>query len=148
VNTVNALHVAAAHGIRVDQIHLDSQGVFAEQLEIRATTDAGETRVAGALLGETHPRIVRIDDFRVDMIPKGTLLVLKNQDVPGVIGRVGTVLGNAGINIAGYHQSRVDAGGDALAIVSVDSRVEPAVLEALGALPEVHFLRQVQLDRA
>jgi D-3-phosphoglycerate dehydrogenase len=148
VNTVNALHVAAAHSIRVDQIHLDSRGVFAEQLEVRATTDAGETRVAGALLGESHPRIVRIDDFRVDMVPRGTLLVLHNQDVPGVIGRVGTVLGNAGINIAGYHQSRLDAGGDALAIVSVDTRLDASVLDALGRLPEVHKIRQVQLDRA
>ena len=148
VNTVNALHVASAHGIRVDQIRLDSRDVFAEQLEVRATTDGGETRVAGALLGESHPRIVRIDDFEVDMVPRGTLLVLRNQDVPGVIGRVGTVLGNAGINIAGYHQSRLDAGGDALAVVNLDGRVEPAVLEALGALSEVHSVRQVQLDRS
>jgi D-3-phosphoglycerate dehydrogenase len=147
VNTVNALHVAAAHGIRVDQIHLDSRGVFAEQLEVRATTDAGETRVAGALLGESHPRIVRINEFRVDMVPRGTLLVLQNQDVPGVIGRVGTLLGNAGVNIAGYHQSRLDAGGDALAVVSVDTKVDAAVIDALGALPEVHKVRQVQLDR-
>jgi D-3-phosphoglycerate dehydrogenase len=147
VNTVNALHVAAAHGIRVDQIHLDSRGVFAEQLEVRATTDAGETRVAGALLGESHPRIVRINDFRVDMVPRGTLLVLQNQDVPGVIGRVGTLLGNAGVNIAGYHQSRLDAGGDALAVVSVDTKVDAAVIDALGALPEVHKVRQVQLSR-
>ena len=148
VNTVNALHVASAHGIRVDQIRLDSRDVFAEQLEVRATTDGGETRVAGALLGESHPRIVRIDDFRVDMVPRGTLLVLRNQDVPGVIGRVGTVLGNAGVNIAGYHQARLDVGGDALAVVNVDVRVDPAVLEALGALPEVHSVRQVQLDRS
>jgi D-3-phosphoglycerate dehydrogenase len=148
VNTVNALHVAAAHGIRVDQIQLDSRGVYAEQLEIRATTDVGETRVAGALLGEAHPRIVRIDDFRVDMAPRGTLLVLHNQDVPGVIGSVGTVLGNAGVNIAGYHQARVDAGGDALAVVNVDARVDSAVLDALGRIPEVHRVRQVQLDRA
>jgi D-3-phosphoglycerate dehydrogenase / 2-oxoglutarate reductase len=147
VNTVNALHVAAAHGIRVDQIHLDSRGVFAEQLEIRATTDAGETRVAGALLGEAHPRIVRIDDFRVDMVPKGTLLVLRNLDVPGVIGRVGTVLGDAGINIAGYHQSRLDAGGDALAVVSLDARVDSAILDTLQALDEIRSVRQVQLDR-
>jgi D-3-phosphoglycerate dehydrogenase len=147
VNTVNALHVAAAHGIRVDQIHLDSRGAFAEQIEIRVTTDAGETRVAGALLGDSHPRIMGIDDFRVDMPPRGTLLVLRNQDVPGVIGRVGTVLGDAGINIAGYHQSRLDAGGDALAVVNVDGRVNPAVLESLGRLPEIHSVKQVQLDR-
>jgi D-3-phosphoglycerate dehydrogenase len=148
VNTVNALHVAAAHSIRVDQIHLDSRGVFAEQLEVRATTDAGETRVAGALLGESHPRIVRIDDFRVDMVPRGTLLVLRNQDVPGVIGRVGTVLGNAGINIGGYHQSRLDVGGDALAIVSIDGRVDASVLESLRALPEIRSVKQVHLDRS
>jgi D-3-phosphoglycerate dehydrogenase len=147
VNTVNALHVAAAHGIRVDQIQLDARGAYAEQLEIRATTDAGETRVAGALLGDAHPRIVRIDDFRVDMAPRGTLLVLHNQDVPGVIGSVGTALGKAGVNIAGYHQSRVDAGGDALAVVNVDARVDNAVLDALGRIPEVHRVRQVQLDR-
>jgi D-3-phosphoglycerate dehydrogenase len=147
VNTVNALHVASAHGIRVDQIQLDPRDSFAEQLEIRAATDAGETRVAGALLGEAHPRIIRIDDFRVDMAPHGTLLVLRNQDVPGVIGRVGSLLGNAGINIAGYHQARLDVGGEALAVVNVDVRVGASILDALGALPEVHSVRQVRLDR-
>ena len=148
VNTVNALHVATAHGIRVDQIQLDSRGAFAEQIEIRATTDAGDTRVIGALLGDAHPRITGIDDFRVDMAPHGTLLILRHQDVPGVIGRVGTLLGDAGINIAGYHQSRVDAGGDALAVVNVDGRLDSAVLETLGSLPEIHYVRQVQLGRA
>ena len=148
VNTVNALHVAAAHHVRVDQIHLDSRVGVPEQLEVRGTTDSGETRVAGALLGESHARIVRIDDFRVDMAPRGTLLVLRNQDVPGVIGQVGTLLGNAGINIAGYHQSRLDAGGDALAVVNLDARVDPAILDALGKLPEIHSVRQVQLERA
>lgn len=148
VNTVNALHLAGAHGIRVDQTRLDSRGVFAEQLEIRAITEVGETRVAGALLGEAHPRIVRIDDFQVDMLPRGTVLVLRNQDVPGVIGRVGTVLGDAGINIAGYHQSRLDAGGDALAVISVDGRVEAAVLDALRAFPEIRNVKQVELDHA
>ena len=147
VNTVNALHVAAAHQVRVEQIQLDPRDAFAEQIEVRATTDAGETRVAGALLGDSHARIVRIDDFRVDVPPRGTLLVLRNHDVPGVIGRVGTMLGNAGINIAGYHQSRLDAGGDALAVVNLDERVDPAVLDALGGLPEVKSVRQVQLDQ-
>jgi D-3-phosphoglycerate dehydrogenase len=147
VNTVNALHLAAAHGIRVDQIQGDPRAAFAEQLEIRATTDAGETRVAGALLGASHARVVVIDDFRVDMVPRGTLLVLRNQDVPGVIGRVGTVLGNAGINIGGYHQARLDVGGDALAVVSVDGRVDATVIDALRALPEVRSVRQVNLER-
>jgi D-3-phosphoglycerate dehydrogenase len=148
VNTVNALHLAAAHGIRVDQIRLDPRGSFAEQVEIRASTDASETRVAGALLGESHPRIVLIDEFRVDMVPRGTLLVLRNQDVPGVIGRVGTVLGDAGINIGGYHQSRLDVGGDALAVVSIDGRLDASVVDQLQALPEVRSVRQVHLERS
>jgi D-3-phosphoglycerate dehydrogenase len=58
------------------------------------------------------------------------------------------LLGNAGINIAGYHQARLGAGGDALAVVSLDTRVDAGVLDALGALPEVHSVRQVQLDPA
>ena len=147
VNTVNALHVAAAHGIRVDQIQLDPRDGFAEQLEVRATTDAGETRVSGALLGDAHPRIIRIDDFRVDMAPRGTVLILRNQDVPGVIGRVGSLLGDAGINIAGYHQARLDAGGDALAVVNVDARIDASIIDALGRVPEVRSVRQVRLDR-
>jgi len=147
VNTVNALHVASAHGIRVDQIQLDRRDGFAEHLEVRAETDTGETRVAGALLGDAYPRLVRIDDFRVDMAPQGTLLILRNQDVPGVIGRVGSLLGDAGINIAGYHQSRLDVGGDALAVVKVDARIDSSIVDALGALPEVHSVRQVRLDR-
>ena len=147
VNTVNALHVASAHGIRVDQIQLDRRDGFAEHLEVRAETDTGETRVAGALFGDAYPRLVRIDDFRVDMAPQGTLLILRNQDVPGVIGRVGSLLGNAGINIAGYHQSRLDIGGDALAVVKVDTRIDSSLVDALGALPEVHSVRQVRLDR-
>ena len=135
VNTVNALHVAAAHGIRVDQIHLDSRGVFAEQLEIRATTDAGETRVAGALLGESHPRIVRIDDFRVDMVPRGTLLVLRNQDVPGVIGSVGTCWAMpASTSPATTSRASMRAVTRSRSSASMRGWM-PSVLEALGRMP-------------
>jgi D-3-phosphoglycerate dehydrogenase len=73
------------------------------------------------------------------------LVVLRNRDVPGVIGRVGTLLGNAGINIAGYHQARVAAGGDALAAISVDARLPGPVLESLRALPEVKSVAMVDL---
>jgi D-3-phosphoglycerate dehydrogenase len=66
--------------------------------------------------------------------------------VPGVIGRVGSFLGTAGINIAEYHQARLSAGGEALAAISVDSRLGPQVLAALRQLPEVLDARQVELD--
>ncbi|MGH7443229.1 MAG: ACT domain-containing protein, partial [Longimicrobiales bacterium] len=83
--------------------------------------------------------------FRVVVHPSGTLLVIRNRDVPGVIGRVGTVLGAAAINIAEYHQARLQAGGEALAAVSVDGRIADAAMAELRALPDVLDARQVEL---
>jgi len=82
----------------------------------------------------------------VDIQPRGTIVVLRNRDVPGVIGRVGTVLGDSGINIGEYHQARLEAGGEALAAITVDGKVDAAVIDALRALPEVIDIRQAQLD--
>jgi D-3-phosphoglycerate dehydrogenase len=110
---------------------------YAEYVEMVIKAERGDLRIAGALLGEGHPRIVRIDDYYVDIVPAGSLIVLKNKDVPGVIGRVGTILGDHGINIAGYHQARLSKGGDALAAVSVDDGVDDKVRGALLELPEV-----------
>ena len=93
-----------------------------------------------------HGRITRIGPYRVDVQPRGTLLVLRNRDVPGVIGRVGTLLGDAGVNIAEYHQARLQAGGEALAAVSIDTRLSPETCAALSELPEIVDVRQVHLD--
>src|SRR5690606_25899787 len=102
-------------------------------------------RVGGALLGEAYGRITRIGAFRVDIAPRGTLLVLRNRDVPGVIGRVGTLLGEAGVNIAEYHQARLQAGGEALAAIQVDSSISAELLEKLCSLPEMLDAKQVEL---
>ena len=83
----------------------------------------------------------------VNVEPRGTLVVLRNRDVPGVIGRVGTLLGDAGINIAEYQQARLQAGGDALAAISVDGRLNADVMTKLRAVPEVVEVRQVELKR-
>ncbi len=145
VNYVNALHLAASRGLRVERVRLTPDGDYAEYVELRLT-GARRTRVAGALLAEGHPRVVRIDDFHVDILPRGALVVLRNRDVPGVIGRVGTLLGDGGVNIAEYHQARLTEGGDALAAVSVDGRLDADLLAALRRVPDVHQVRQVQLD--
>jgi len=78
--------------------------------------------------------------------PRGSLLVLRNRDVPGVIGRVGSLLGDAGLNIAEYHQARLSEGGGALAAVAVDGRVDRAVLASLQELPEISDARLVELS--
>jgi D-3-phosphoglycerate dehydrogenase len=146
VNLVNAIHLAAARGITVGRTRLARSADYSEFVEIQARGEGGELSVAGGLLDAVHPRIVRIGEFRVDVRPRGPVIILRNRDVPGVIGRVGTVLGMAGVNIAEYHQARLEAGGDALAAINVDARVEDAVLEALADVPDVHWVKQVELD--
>ena len=79
----------------------------------------------------------RIGGFHVDVMPRRSMLVLTNHDVPGVIGRVGTLLGDAGVNIAEYHQARMAQGGEALAAITVDSAPSAEVCSALMALPDI-----------
>ena len=148
VNLVNAHHLAESRGVRVEEVRAGHDAAYAEYLEVEigqgGSRDSGAPRVAGALLGDAHPRVVGIDGYHVDVVPRGTLVVIRNRDVPGVIGHVGTVLAGAGLNIAEYHQARHHQGGDALAAVSVDGHLEPGVIEALRAIPEVVDVRQAQ----
>ena len=146
VNFVNAPHLAKTRGIEVERAKVEADRDYAEFLEVRVRGRGGEACVAGALLAERHPRVVRIDEYMVDVPPCGTLIVLRNRDVPGVIGRVGSALGDAGINIANYHQARRRAGGEALAAIAVDHHVDAAVLDRLRRLPEVVEVREVVLD--
>jgi D-3-phosphoglycerate dehydrogenase len=137
VNFVSAGHLARQRDIGVARTRLTTHADYGEYVEVVVDAERGGFRVAGALLGDVHPRIVRIGEYHVDVAPHGTLLVMKNDDVPGVIGRVGTLLGAHGINIAGYHQARLSKGGEALAAVVVDGAVAPDVRDALLELPEV-----------
>jgi D-3-phosphoglycerate dehydrogenase len=106
---------------------------------IRSTIvgDGQQMTVGGIALTGAAPRVTRIGEFKVDVAPRHTLVVLNNADVPGVIGHVGTVLGNARINIAEYHQARMSQGGEALAAVTVDGNVPNHVCRQLLEIPGV-----------
>ena len=145
VNLVNATHLAAARGIHTSRHFLQERTDFPEFLELRVTGHGCETRVAGAVRGD-HARIVGINDFDVDVRPAGVLVILRNRDVPGVIGSVGTLLGEAGVNIGEYHQGRLAAGGEALAAIALDGKLSSDVLDALADLPEILTVHQVALD--
>jgi len=146
INLVNAQHVAAERGIETAWTHVSPSQELGEEIELRIEAGARSLRVGGALLGESHGRITRIGAFRVDVAPRGTLLVLRNRDVPGVIGRVGTLLGELGVNIAEYHQARLQAGGEALAAVQIDGSLSPEQMDMLCALPELLDARQVDME--
>ncbi len=145
VNYVNAMHVAQTRGATVTTTRLAGGADYGQYLEVAATVDGRLLTVAGALLDGTHPRIVGIDGFRMDARPFGTLLVVQNRDVPGVIGRVGSLLGEAGVNIGEYNQSRREAGGEALGLVAIDEMVGPETMAKLAAVPEITAVYQVPL---
>ncbi|MSR20440.1 MAG: phosphoglycerate dehydrogenase [Gemmatimonadetes bacterium] len=145
VNFVSAGHLATQRGIRVARTQLSQKSDYTEHVELILQAERGELRLSGALLGDAHPRIVQIDDYRVNIVPTGVLIVMKNHDVPGVIGRVGTLLGDFKINIAEYQQARLSKGGQALAAISVDGDVGESVREALLKLPEISSAVVVRL---
>jgi D-3-phosphoglycerate dehydrogenase len=147
VNYVNPLHLAEGRGIQITTTLQPPRTDYAKFVEIVLETEDQTVRVAGALLGEQHhPRIVQIDGYELMVQPAGCLIVLRNNDVPGVIGRVGTLLAAHDLNIAEYIQSREAKGGLALAAVSVDGRVSPEFLATLSEDEDILDARAVYFD--
>jgi D-3-phosphoglycerate dehydrogenase len=145
VNIVNARERAAERGVGIATIALPpSDDGYAVRVGVNA--DGRQLTIAGTAPAGAPPRITRIGEFKVDVAPRRTLIVLTNADVPGVIGQVGTVLGGAGINIAEYHQARMTQGGEALAAISVDGRVSEQVRRRLLEVSSVRSATVVESD--
>ncbi len=147
VSLVNASVLAEERGISVARRIGKPVGGFETTVGVTVQTARRKTTVVGAMVGPDKSRITRIDDYEVDIVPEGDLLILKNRDVPGVIGRVGTVLGGSDINIGSYHQARLDReGAEALATIAVDQLPSPEVLKQLEDLPDLIEVHVVHLD--
>jgi len=147
LNLINGRQVATSRGIELS-VGEGGGAPHSRAVEIRIVAGGKEMRVGGVAALDAPPRITRIGDFHVDVAPRGTLIVLTNRDVPGVIGRVGTALGDAGVNIAEYHQARLAQGGEALAVVSVDGVPSESVRTKLLTLPDVLTATIVQFETA
>jgi D-3-phosphoglycerate dehydrogenase len=145
VNYVNAPIIANERGIVVTQALNLLEGDYTSLLTCRVTTDQGEHLIAGTCFSDVDPRIVQIDSFRIDAIPDGLALVISSRDVPGVVGRVGTILGANYVNIAEYRLGRTKAGDRALSFVNLDNAVPDYALKALRDLPEVVWVKQMVL---
>jgi D-3-phosphoglycerate dehydrogenase len=147
VNLINARAIAEARGMTIASAESETLG-HPSAIEVALGGGMTELAVAGVAPEGMSPRLTRLGAFGVDVSPRGTLLILTNADVPGVIGRVGTLLGTAGINIAEYHQARLAQGGEALAAVSVDGDVPAEVRQQLLALPDVRSATVVRFGAA
>ncbi|RXJ87443.1 phosphoglycerate dehydrogenase [Arcobacter sp. CECT 8985] len=129
VNYVNAQFWAEEKGIKFETSELAHNSGYSNKVIIKITTEKGLNTIAGTVFDEDKQRIININNFAFDIEPKGNMILLRNSDVPGVIGEVGKVLGNEGINIADFRLSR---GKDvALAVILVDEKIKSNVLEKL-----------------
>src|SRR5438067_3577839 len=145
VNEVSAPALARERGLAIAEVKTSDTPDFASLVTLRLRSGAQTTEVAGTIVGKREPRIVRVNRFPVEAAPSGTMLVMTNEDQPGVIGNVGHTLGEAQVNIAQFALARDGANGQALALVNVATRASAEVLEKLRKLPHVLEVRQVFL---
>jgi D-3-phosphoglycerate dehydrogenase len=136
VNLVNARMVAEERGVKVTETKVARAQDYTSLVRVVVVTEKGESSVSGTVYGTT-PRVVKIDLFPIEAELSGGILMLQNQDVPGVVGRVGTFLGEKGINIAGLQLGRKEVGGTAVSLIRVDSTVPEQVLKQLSKLPNI-----------
>ncbi|MEF8813798.1 MAG: phosphoglycerate dehydrogenase [Halovenus sp.] len=132
VNAVNAPRIADRRGIDVTETKSRRSEDFRSLVTVTVSNDADSVSVCGTQFAGDDPRIVRIDGYRVDAVPSGHMLVARNEDTPGVIGFIGTVLGGANINIAGMFNGRETIGGEALSVYNLDDPVPDDVLDRLA----------------
>ena len=146
VNWVSAPVLAHTQGVRTAQAKgLVERGDYPNLMACRIHWAGGQRTVAGALFANGDARLVQYDGFQVDAEPEGFVLILENADVPGIIGKVGTQLGSAGINIANWRYGREKRGGRAVSFINVDGRVPREILAALEEHPEIQRARLVKL---
>lgn len=146
VNVVNAFLIADERGIRVTTSYRHAgAGEMAPAIASRVLTGTGEQTVSGAMFGVGDGRITEINGFHVEAVPLGHALVTRSRDVPGVIGRLGTVLGERGVNISRFHLGRQTRGGEAMAVVETDVAVDDATLTEILSTGQVFSARRVQL---
>jgi D-3-phosphoglycerate dehydrogenase / 2-oxoglutarate reductase len=137
VNMVNAPSLAKERGLDVREVRHDREGDYHTLVRVTVGTGEGDRSVAGTLFANSAPRLTEIFGIKVEADLAGRMLYIVNEDAPGFIGRLGTTLGEAGVNIGTFHLGRRAAGGEAVLLLSVDQPVEGDTLAKVKALPGV-----------
>lgn len=141
VNYINAPVLAEEHGITISQSKGVAAADYSNLISCRVHWDGGSRVMAGVLFGGKQPRIVQVSNYHLDAAPIGTLLIVRNKDVPGVIGQVGTILGAYGVNIGEWRMGRNEPGEEALSFINLDSQPSAATLDALENVPAITKLK-------
>jgi D-3-phosphoglycerate dehydrogenase len=145
VTVVNALSIAKDRGVQVVQSSSAADVAFANLMVLRLKTAQADLSVSGTLFGRNHLRLVDIGGVEVDTIPQGNILFVRNDDTPGVVGHIGTLLGARSINIARMGVGRTPGSGRAIMLIEVDSEPPASVLAEVAAIPGVREARAIKL---
>ncbi|MBI2491066.1 MAG: phosphoglycerate dehydrogenase [Candidatus Rokubacteria bacterium] len=145
VTDVNAMLIAKSRGLGVTETSTTEAADYASLLTAALRTDRGLSSVAGTVFFKREPRFVQIDGYPLEALPTGYMLVFANLDVPGVIGRIGTLCGRHGINIAGMQLGRERRGGRAVSILNLDDPLSEGVLDEIRAMPDIVLAKLVKL---
>ncbi len=145
VNYVNASVLAKDRGIKITESKSSTPISFANLIQVEVKTDKMKSFVAGTLFTREDPRIVMIDNFHVETVPQGYMLLVSNRDVPGIVGQVGTILGNNQINIAGMTFGRDKPGGQAKTVLNVDSFVSDPVIQEIKKAKNILDAKLIKL---
>ncbi|WP_043603739.1 phosphoglycerate dehydrogenase [Novosphingobium sp. Rr 2-17] len=141
VNMVNAPFLAKERGLEVREVKTEREGDYHTLVRVSVKTEAGERSVAGTLFNNVEPRLVEMFGIKVEAALEGHMMYIVNEDAPGFIGRIGTLLGDNSINIGTFNLGRHAAGGEAVLLLSVDGDVTANVLDQAGKLPGVKTVK-------
>ncbi|MBI4683975.1 MAG: phosphoglycerate dehydrogenase [Nitrospirae bacterium] len=145
VNFVNAPFIAKERGIEVKETKSSDAGNYQGMIALRIKAGDTERFIAGTLFSKKDPRIVRVDNFTVEIVPEGIMLFVYNLDKPGVIGNLGSFFGKNNINIARMYFGRESAGGKAISVMSIDSPVTPTQFDEIKKLPNILSVKLLNL---
>ncbi|MDE1921392.1 MAG: phosphoglycerate dehydrogenase [Candidatus Omnitrophica bacterium] len=145
VNTINALNVMKERGINIKEIVSNQEGEYVNAIALDIATDKEPFFLLGTLSGNKQPRIVKINNVYVETVPQGHMLFINNNDKPGIVGTIGTLLASENINIAGITLGREDQQGVAVSVVNVDSEIPESLIEKLRHTQNILFVKAIKV---
>ncbi|WP_349431668.1 phosphoglycerate dehydrogenase [Methylomarinum sp. Ch1-1] len=145
VNSVNVENIAKRQGISLIETMTDESQGYLSLIKVTGYCEDKSVSLEGALLGDCHPRLVSIDQFEIEVVPEGTLLVTRHDDKPGVISAISSVLGESNINISRMQVGMADEQQQAMAVISVSEPLDEKLVQAVCDIAAVHTVKQIQL---
>ncbi|MCX5703452.1 MAG: phosphoglycerate dehydrogenase [Candidatus Omnitrophica bacterium] len=145
VNFINAVALAKERGIKINEAKSSREEEFITVIQLEVKTDKETRRISGTLSSNKKPRIVKVDEYYVELAPAGEMIVIRNLDKPGIIGNLGTLLGKHNINIASMTFGRDKPGGRAITVLNVDSPVSLELLDRIKKLENILAVKVIKL---